>query len=273
VSPDDSRGSNTSREPSAATASPGFLGGRVGQFLAGLTAIVLTAAIAACTGHNSEPQARFSEPASPSPTAAPCHLRVLENGFSADPLHEIEYGIIVENPCHEAAVRNDVVAHAVDRSGHTIVGAAPALSVILPGQTLGLAGTMNNGTVAGEKPYNPSAVARLKVEIDHSDWVPVDDLTKLADEKWPKAVCTDIHIGPRDSQGIAKITFNVKTDPKLATLLDPAAAIILRDRSGKIVAGHWKPASAEAGPEQTTLWVPPSTDTSRTEIYIVQNLS
>jgi hypothetical protein len=254
---------------------------------AALAAVVGLSLAGSCTrGAQVQP----SPSARSSATAAGCQLRVAESGFTnrhglvygrqvAPAQGEIQYGVIVENPCQQAAVDVQLVAQATDASGTPLpyddgVGSAAEprkLSVLLPGQRIGVAGELNNGRAAGGTAgsYDPTKVAAINVSFRHVGWQPVTAVPQQV-----TATSLDVVVGARGADGYAPVTFTLKlTPPRVPS--DEWGCVIVRDAAGKIVSGDVRrltlpPSPAAAGDiVHTRVWVPPSSSGLRAEIYSV----
>lgn len=251
-------------------------------------AAVVGLSLGSCTGGGA--QVRTSPSARPPATAASCQLRVAESGFTnrhglvygrqVPPAQgEIQYGLIVENPCPQAAVDVRLVAQAADASGTPLpyddgVGSAAELrklSVLLPGQRIGVAGELNNGRAAGGTAgsYDPTKVAAISVSFRHVGWQPVAAVPQQA-----TATSLNVTVGARGADGYAPVTFTLKlTPPRVPS--DEWGCIIVRDAAGKVLSGDVRrltlpPSPAAAGDVvHTQAWVPPSSSGLRAEIYSV----
>jgi len=211
-------------------------------------------------GDGQDPKAEPSNPtASATASSAPaCAPTLAEIGYTRDG-GRIDFGLIMTSDCSQAAVNNIVEIAAVAADGTTITPSGflqPALPVILPGQRLGVAGTLLVDRSA--------KVARLEATVKGSRALPVTEFAT-----WAKTVTVvDLkHTGP-DSRGLSTVTGTVRTDPPTVNLCNPHFALILRDRNNKIIYGLTATADEPSFEEH----FPPATDYRAAQVYVVQGV-
>lgn len=192
------------------------------------------------------------------PSASPtCLPRVVETGFSYSTF-SVHYGVIAENPCPQVAINNIATAVAFDASGKPVgeAGPGPMFVVMFPGQRSGAGGIIQL--------TKPAKVASVTVTFTDSEAAPISDFVA-----WARSVTVDgIRHNVLDGYGDATISGYIQTDPPGATLCEPRANLILRDRSGRIVYGDADQVRGTLVSFDVTL--PKGVDRSRTEIYINQ---
>jgi hypothetical protein len=228
-----------------------------------LAALVLAAAVApgGCgTGHPSGGTTSGAAPASSSASGPSCSPAVAESGFT-DRNGYLWYGLVVTNPCPQAAVDNQIRVVARDAAGHALSTDADDtgahLPVILPGQRLGVAALIHLA-------HDPGTVASLGVDITSRELVPASVFAA-----WPKTVTAeDVSYGVPDAAGATTMTFHLRTDPPNTPLCHPVAQVIVRDRAGRIIYGRAQPVDA---PTVTVgILLPAGADRPRTDVYVVQ---
>jgi hypothetical protein len=204
--------------------------------LLGIVALLVTGGVLVVLRRDrSQPE---SEPTS-APTASAnsaagpvCLPKVTETGFS-DRDGAITFGLAVASDCPQAVVNSFIDVAVVGKKGDELTtdqaSTSISLPVLLPGQRIGL-----GGTVIVEEP-----AVSLKTGVSQTQNIPAD-----AFASWPKTVqVADIrHTGP-DSSGHSQVTGTVVTDPASVTLCNPQFFLVLRNKAGKIMFG--------AGPEKT----------------------
>ncbi|MEV0840776.1 hypothetical protein AB0I55_14610 [Actinocatenispora sera] len=244
----------------------------------------LTVAVASC---GRAPVDDASKPGN-SPTAAvtsatPCRLTAVENGFTARKIDDagvIEWAAVIENKCDRVAYGVRVHADALDRLGKEIkvqggyVGGGADLSVIMPGQTVAVAGTID---AEESDPFTTDDVKSLKVTTGGTgwskepNWITVDELTKKWGS-WPRVRAVKIHLSARDKDGSVWIDFDLRASGgRTATLMDPFGVVVLRDRIGNVVSGERIQIADHVYQHQRTgVWIPARADPSKTEVYVNQ---
>jgi hypothetical protein len=197
--------------------------------------------------------------ASASSAAGPvCQPKVSESGFS-DRDGAITFGLIVASDCPQAVVNSFIEVTAVGKNGDELTtdqaATSISLPVLLPGQRVGL-----GGTVIVEQP-----AASLETRVSQTQNLPAAEFAS-----WPKTVTvSDVkHTGP-DSSGHTQVTGTVVTDPASVTLCNPQFFLLLRDKAGKIIFG--------AGPEKSGPTfderLPSGVDWSTAEISVVMGVA
>jgi hypothetical protein len=180
--------------------------------------------------------------------------KVTETGFS-NRNGAITFGLVATSDCPQAAVNSFIDVTAVGKHGDELAtdqaSTSISLPVLLPGQRIGL-----GGTVIVEEP-----VASLETRVSQTLNIPAN-----AFASWPASVqVSDIkHTGP-DSSGHTQVTGTLVTDPASVTLCNPQFFLVLRNKAGKIIFG--------AGPTKTEPSfderLPSGVDWSTAEISVV----
>jgi hypothetical protein len=259
--------------------------------VAALAAVVVVVVVLA--GRSGSGPSALGTP-TPSPGApsssADCQVRVTESGFSnryglvyglqVPPTKgEIQYGIILINPCPQAATNVQLLVQGVDGTGRLVpyddgVGGAAeprTVPVLAPGQRVGVAGELANARAAGTAAggYDPTRVAAIAVIVRHTDW---QTASALADQV--AATATDVVVGPRGGDGYAPVRFTLRLNPPRLT----GAAwgcIIVRNATGTVVSGDVQRLSLPVALNptgdiiQTEAWVPAAATDLRAEVYYV----
>jgi hypothetical protein len=223
-----------------------------------------------------------------SPTVAatsetPCRLKAVENGFAPhriDRTGVIEWAALVENGCDRVASGVRVHAVALDRLGKKIkvqggyAGGGADLSVIMPGQTVAVAGTIG---AEEADPFTIDDVKSLKVTTGGTGWSEEPNWINVGEFKkeygsWPRVRAVKIHLSARDKEGSVWIDFDLRASGgRTATLMDPFGVVVLRDRSGKVVSGERIQIDDHVYQHQRTgIWIPDRADPSKTEVYVNQ---
>ena len=224
-------------------------------------ALVLVAAVALAGCDTAHPPPAASSPSSASSASGPtCSPAVAESGFT-DRNGYIWYGLVVTNPCDQAAVNNRIRVVARDASGHALSTDADDtganLPVILPGQRLGVAALIHLA-------HDPGTVASLGVDIMSHEVAPV---TLFAG--WPKSVTAeDVSYGVPDAADATTMTFHLRTDPPNTPLCHPVAQVIVRDRAGNIIYGAAQ--HVDASIVTVDILLAAGADRSKTEVYVAQ---
>jgi hypothetical protein len=197
--------------------------------------------------------------ASSSSAAGPvCQPKVSETGYS-DRDGAITFGLTVTSDCPQAVVNSFVDVAAVGKNGNELTtdqaSTSVSLPVLLPGQRVGL-----GGTVIVEEP-----AVSLKTRVSQSQNISAD-----AFASWPKTVkvANIKHTGP-DSSGHSQVTGTVVTDPASATLCNPQFFLVLRNKAGKIVFGAGPQKSGPTFDER----LPSGVDWSTAEISVVMGVA
>jgi hypothetical protein len=250
--------------------------------------LVLARGSGAGLGASVRPTAASSLPASSSATAPECQLRVLESGFTNryGPLDggrntpaqgQIQLGLVLENPCQQAAVDIRLIAEARDASGKTIpfddgfsnAGASLSLPVLLPGQRIGMAGQMVNNRASGSAAgsYDATRVAALTVRIDPVRWRAVTEMPEQV-----SAAASGAVLGARRADGSAPVSFTLRLNPLRLTGIE-WACFIVRDAAGRIVSGDLTRMQLPHDPSpsgdtvHSEIWVPSATPGLHVDIY------
>lgn len=206
--------------------------------------------------------------AGPTPSPAPasssgpsCTPTVAELGYSRTSTGRIDFGLIARSDCPFAAVNNIVRVSAIGADGRPIANAPgttlqPQLPVILPGQRLGLAGTLLvDGT---------TQISRLTATISDSQALPVTDFAT-----WAKTVSvTDLRHTVPDASGLSTVTGTVVSDPARTDLCNPDFNLILRDKDNKIIYGMTTTKSEPTFEGR----FPDTADYRKAEAYVVQGV-
>jgi hypothetical protein len=208
-----------------------------------------------------EPEAGPSPTPTAATTSAPaCLPTVAEIGYTRT-RSRIDFGLIARSDCPSAAVNSLVDVTALDADGKSVSNDPYArdllnLPVILPGQRLGLAGTLL---------VDPATkVSRLTATVSGSQALPVSEFSTWA----RSATVTDLkHTGP-DASGFTTVTGTLVTDPPNAKLCNPDFTLILRDKDNNIIYGM---TTTKNGPTFEERF-PAATDYTRGEAYVVQGV-
>jgi hypothetical protein len=171
----------------------------------------------------------------PTPSAAAssgpgCSPTVTEIGYSRTNTGRVDFGLIARSDCPSAAVNNIVTVSAIGADGKPIANAPgtalqPRLPVILPGQRLGLAGTLLVDRA--------TKVSRLTATISDSQALPVADFST-----WAKTVTvTDLEHTQSDASRLSTVTGTVVSDPASVNLCNPDYNLILRSRETRSFMG------------------------------------
>ncbi len=230
--------------------------------------------------------------AAPAPSGSPresaaapaCGVQVAESGFtdryglvSGRPVPasngEINFGVVVTNPCPQAAIDTHLTAQPVDAAGAPVRyrdGTGPVAytltaPVIPPGRQLGLGGAFaNTGQAAGG--YDARTVTAIRVTVRQVDWQPaaaVSTPTPVAGQQ--------VRLGARGPDGYTQVTFTLPPDS--ATQVGGQwVSIIVRDATGKILTGEPRRLpldSSATGALQTQVWVPDGVERPRAQVYLV----
>ncbi|BCY13241.1 hypothetical protein L3i22_083290 [Actinoplanes sp. L3-i22] len=223
---------------------------------------VVLASLAGCVdGPSAEgpaPSAVASSAPRPARSAPACKPTVTETGFNFDG-QTVQYGIVTRNSCPYAVYNASVKVHLLDPSGATVAASeeeSPNIVVMLPGQELAGAGRF----------YLDKEGAEIgKVEAAFDGATPV---SASAFAGWPREVrVVDVKVGAADGDGRSTVTGRIVTDPSGAGLCAPAATLILRNKSGKIIYGMNGRITADQFVE-FTLALPKATDRSKTTVQI-----
>jgi hypothetical protein len=204
--------------------------------------------------------------ATPTPSAAAssgpaCSPTVTEIGYSRTSTGRIDFGLIARSDCPSAAANNIVTVSAIGADGKPIANAPgtalqPQLPVILPGQRLGLAGTLLVDRA--------TKVSRLTATISDSQALPVSDFSS-----WAKTVTvTGLKHTQPDASGLSTVTGTVVSDPASVNLCNPDFNLILRDEDGKIIYGMTTTKDEPVFEGR----FPDNTDYSKSEAFVVQGV-
>jgi hypothetical protein len=200
-------------------------------------------------------------PAPASSSGPSCTPTVAEVGYSRTNTGRIDFGLIARSDCPFAAVNNIVRVSAISADGKPIANAPgtalqPQLPVILPGQRLGLAGTLLVDRA--------TQVSRLTATISDSQALPVTEFST-----WAKSVgVTDLKHTPADASGLSTVTGTVVSDPARTDLCNPDFNLILRDKTNKIIYGTTTTKSEPTFEGR----FPNTADYSKAEAYVVQGV-
>lgn len=254
--------------------------------------VVVTAAVFALVAvmHRARPQPPATEdpttPAGASATPPRCDLRVVESGFSnqyglvtgrqvpAD-AGQINWGLIIENPCPQAAVNIQMSVEAVDASGSAARGSVAMprkIPAVMPGQRMGVVGAIpndrrNGGSVAA---YDATTVTGIKVTSLHAGWTTPAEVAQP-----PTFTARNIALGARSAESDVPITYTLEVDPP-RDFGDEWMAIVVRDAAGKIVSGQARTVNIESGVPpsgqvvHTSAWVPATAPNPHVDIYFVR---
>jgi hypothetical protein len=214
--------------------------------------------------HRGSPGRPNATPSSSAPSVdmvmqpATCSPEVVESGYT-NVLGEILYGLMVRNPCAYASVWNHIAVTVLDPAGNKInddkYGTGLAISVLLPGQEVGIAGSA--GLTDAKAP-----VGSLRATVDSNRLLPAAVFARWTTSVTGTNLAVDRH--PHDTE----VTFSVRTEPPNASLCDPQATLIIRDKQGKIVSAYERP--VDRGFFSVRFSYPPVTDDTKFETYIRQ---
>jgi hypothetical protein len=140
----DTEGAHVVTEPERSRLKPGHwvLIGIVVLLIAGMAFVVVS------RDRDRKPAAGPAPTPSAAASSGPgCSPAVAEIGYSRTTTGRVDFGLIARSDCPSAAVNNIVAVSAIGADGKPIANAPgtalqPRLPVILPGQRLGLAGTL-----------------------------------------------------------------------------------------------------------------------------------
>jgi hypothetical protein len=196
------------------------------------------------------------------PSSGPaCSPTVTEIGYSRTSTGRIDFGLIARSDCPSAAVNNIVNVRAIGADGKPIANAPgtalqPRLPVILPGQRLGLAGTLLVDRA--------TKVSRLTATISDSQALPVSEFST-----WARTVTvTDLKHTQPDASGLSTVTGTVVSNPDRVNLCNPDFNLILRNKDNKIIYGMTTTKGEPTFEER----FPDTTDYTKTEAYVVQGV-
>jgi hypothetical protein len=187
-----------------------------------------------------------------------CSPEIVESGYT-NVFGEVRYGLILRNPCADASVWNHIAVTILDPAGNKInddkYGTGLAISVLLPGQKVGIAGYA--GLTDTKAP-----VGSLRATVDMNRLLPATVFARWTTSVTGTDLAVDRH--PHDTE----VTFSVRTAPPNAPLCDPQAALIIRDKQGKILSAYERP--VDGGFFSMRFSYPPVTDDTKFETYIRQ---
>jgi hypothetical protein len=247
-------------------------------------AVVLAVVFGGGSGDRAAGPPSSSARPSPSPSPSGCGLRVTDSGFTdryGAPTGvpagqgQIEYAVVVENPCPRAAVDVQLLTEGVDGAGQPVrydgspgggIGDPRSLPAIPPGGRLGVTGAINNGAGTGVATdhYDATAVAAVRATVRHVAWQPAAAATPA-----PDMSALGTTVGARGADGYAPVRFTLRVGRGL-----PGSwmSIILRDARGRIVAGEERSLTGGAADGQvvdTKVWVPVGATGLHAEIYFL----
>ncbi len=227
--------------------------------------VLLVAGVAFVVASRDRDQKPTAGP-TPTPSAAAssgpaCSPTVAEIGYSRTNTGRIDFGLIARSDCPAAAVNNVVTVSAIGPDGKPIANAPgtalqPRLPVILPGQRLGLAGTLLVDRA--------TKVSRLTATISDSQALPVSEFST-----WARTVTvTDLKHTQPDASGLSTVTGTVVSNPDRVNLCNPDFNLILRNNDNKIIYGMTTTKGEPTFEER----FPDTTDYTKTEAYVVQGV-
>jgi hypothetical protein len=227
-------------------------------------ALLVTVVVAGRNGWSPQsagsPSATGSASPTPSRSVSPspmCLPRVVESGYGYEATW-IRYGLIVENPCPQAAINNVTTVAAFDSTGRQLNGVGdgdpPDVPVILPGQRIGVGGTI--------RLPRPTRVARVVVMFVRSKSAAAEG---FAD--WPRVTVDDLTHSEPDSHGLTTFSGRIRSEPPGVYLCEPQIHLILRDRLGRIIYGQ--DGFPDGNIASFDVELPAHTDFAKTEVYVV----
>ena len=247
---------------------------------AAILAVVLPGTVACNSGNphaaHSMP-ARTSSPAPRSTTAHPhCELQVVKTGFSVQygegnaPKDKrdgnINYGIVVKNPCKNAALDSQLDVLAVsdaysateESPDHIIIGSPRRLPELLPGHTVNVCGGFDNG---GD--FDATKIAKIHVRVGTPQW-------KAGQPSQQVVRAEHVVLGSRNADGYVPITFQLRMTGELKYSW---MAIITLNKSERIVSGEnreiYDGGGSPGGTIHTSVWMPAGMHGLHSEISFV----
>ena len=170
------------------------------------------------------------------------------------------YGLIVKNPCKQTAMFTKFDSQAFDKSGRPVkyngkdgtpLSDSPRLSVLDPGQQVGVSGEFINGRGGF---FTATRVASIKAKVSSAEWHASAHNGELL-----HISTHDVVVGKRDRHGNAMIRFTIDYRPKSLTEIQADVDIIVRDDTGKIISGYHTGldyVGKSGGTTTSEVWVP-----------------
>jgi len=190
----------------------------------------------------------------------------------------IQLGILVKNPCRQAAVNVHVTAHGLDRAGRRVanplhpasfIQSGADVPAIMPGQTVAVSAGVATTDTRGDTRPEFGKLEKFSATAHAECWV------KAGGEYAPMPTASKVNVGPLNADGSAADRYaNVSFRLAPATTTGPTKpAVVFRDEAGHVVdveegTGTYSTASPSAGRPVITVWVPPTAAPSKTTVMM-----